>query len=61
MLTHSNRAGKDAARSFGTGCFATHQTHDLRGLDEQEMQVSVTLSAYVIPFLSYITHPPPST
>jgi len=31
-------AGKDAARSFGTGCFATHQTHDLRGLDEQEMQ-----------------------
>ena len=33
------RAGRDAARAFGTGCFATHQTHDLRGLDEQEMKV----------------------
>jgi len=30
--------GKDAARSFGTGCFAAHQTHDLRGLDEKELQ-----------------------
>ncbi|KAI0079733.1 cytochrome b5 [Panus rudis PR-1116 ss-1] len=31
-------AGKDAARAFATGCFATHQTHDLRGLSEKEMQ-----------------------
>jgi len=30
-------AGKDAARAFGTGCFKTHLTHDLRGLTEQEM------------------------
>ena len=33
------RAGKDAARAFATGCFATHQTHDIRGLDEAEMRV----------------------
>ncbi|TFY60712.1 hypothetical protein EVG20_g7322 [Dentipellis fragilis] len=31
-------AGKDAARAFGTGCFATHQTHDLRGLSESELR-----------------------
>jgi len=29
-------AGRDAARAFGTGCFATHRTHDLRGLTERE-------------------------
>ncbi|KDQ64992.1 hypothetical protein JAAARDRAFT_28655 [Jaapia argillacea MUCL 33604] len=29
-------AGVDAARSFGTGCFKTHRTHDLRGLTESE-------------------------
>ena len=38
-----SRAGRDAARAFGTGCFATHHTHDLRGLDEQEMQVRILL------------------
>ncbi|EIM88392.1 cytochrome b5 [Stereum hirsutum FP-91666 SS1] len=31
-------AGKDAARAFGTGCFQTHQTHDLRGLTESELR-----------------------
>lgn len=31
-------AGKDAARAFATGCFSTHQTHDIRGLSEQEIQ-----------------------
>ncbi|OCH95869.1 cytochrome b5 [Obba rivulosa] len=31
-------AGRDAARAYGTGCFATHRTHDLRGLTEKEMQ-----------------------
>ncbi|KIK67970.1 hypothetical protein GYMLUDRAFT_36773 [Collybiopsis luxurians FD-317 M1] len=31
-------AGIDAARAFGTGCFQTHKTHDLRGLSEQELQ-----------------------
>ncbi|KAK7061355.1 sterol metabolism-related protein [Favolaschia claudopus] len=29
-------AGRDAARAFGTGCFQTHWTHDLRGLSDQE-------------------------
>jgi len=31
-------AGIDAARAFGTGCFQTHRTHDLRGLSDQEYQ-----------------------
>jgi len=30
-------AGKDAARAFVTGCFQTHQTHDLRGLEKDEL------------------------
>ncbi|KAL0949806.1 hypothetical protein HGRIS_009842 [Hohenbuehelia grisea] len=30
-------AGVDAARAFGTGCFKAHRTHDLRGLDKQEL------------------------
>lgn len=32
-------AGKDAARAYGTGCFSTHLTHDLRGLSEDELKV----------------------
>ncbi|KAH9943005.1 cytochrome b5 [Epithele typhae] len=31
-------AGTDAARAYGTGCFKTHRTHDLRGLTESEMR-----------------------
>lgn len=31
-------AGVDAARAFGTGCFKTHRTYDLRGLTEQELK-----------------------
>ncbi|KAJ4481916.1 cytochrome b5-like heme/steroid binding domain-containing protein, partial [Lentinula aciculospora] len=30
--------GVDAARAFGTGCFKTHRTHDLRGLSDVEMK-----------------------
>ncbi|KAJ7179521.1 cytochrome b5-like heme/steroid binding domain-containing protein [Mycena filopes] len=30
--------GRDAARAFGTGCFQTHRTHDLRGLSDQEYE-----------------------
>lgn len=40
---NTTRAGKDAARAFGTGCFAIHQTHDLRELDEQELEVNMAL------------------
>lgn len=36
------RAGIDAARSFGTGCFETHRTHDLRGLTDEEFQVGLS-------------------
>jgi len=31
-------SGVDAARSFGTGCFKDHRTHDLRGLTESELR-----------------------
>ncbi len=37
--------GVDAARAFGTGCFETHRTHDLRGLSEAELAVGEMLSA----------------
>jgi len=36
--SYHSMAGVDAARSFGTGCFATHRTHDLRGLTDQELK-----------------------
>lgn len=36
------RAGVDAARAFGTGCFKTHRTHDLRGLSDSEIQVRMS-------------------
>ncbi len=29
---------QDASRSFITGCFKTHLTHDLRGLTEKQMK-----------------------
>jgi len=32
-------AGKDAARAYVTGCFATHLTHDIRGFTEKDMAV----------------------
>ncbi|KAG0698848.1 cytochrome b5-like heme/steroid binding domain-containing protein [Suillus ampliporus] len=35
---YHHMVGVDAARSFGTGCFATHRTHDLRGLSENELR-----------------------
>jgi hypothetical protein len=39
--------GVDAARSFGTGCFKDHRTHDLRGLTEEEMNVSI--APFIVP------------
>ena len=39
LTSSTRRAGVDAARSFATGCFATHRTHDLRGLTDKELQV----------------------
>lgn len=43
-------AGVDAARAFGTGCFKTHLTHDLRGMSEDELRVNAE------PFLSNDNH-----
>lgn len=31
-------SGRDAARAFATGCFASDLTHDLRGLNEEEQE-----------------------
>lgn len=36
--SYSFFAGIDAARAFGTGCFKEHRTHDIRGLDDNEMK-----------------------
>jgi len=36
--SYASMAGVDAARSFGTGCFKEHRTHDLRGLSESEIR-----------------------
>ncbi|KIJ19852.1 hypothetical protein PAXINDRAFT_178625 [Paxillus involutus ATCC 200175] len=38
--SYHTMAGVDAARSFGTGCFKTHRTHDLRGLTDAELKES---------------------
>ena len=43
-----DRAGVDAARAFGTGCFKEHRTHDLRGLSESEIQVKHFVPQYLI-------------
>jgi hypothetical protein len=46
--------GKDAARAFVTGCFKEDLTHDIRGLDPQQLDVrsdrraSVNRRAYSI-------------
>ncbi|KAJ7477149.1 hypothetical protein B0H11DRAFT_2158246 [Mycena galericulata] len=42
--------GVDAARAFGTGCFQTHKTHDLRGLSEQGIRDYVKVGK--------VSHPP---
>ena len=36
--SYSSFAGKDAARAYTTGCFQTHLTHDIRGLNEKELK-----------------------
>ena len=49
LISDSHRAGRDAARAFATGCFATHRTYDIRGLDEREMKVcKLTIDAFVV-------------
>lgn len=39
FASHQFSVGIDAARAFGTGCFATHRTYDLRGLTAAELAV----------------------
>ncbi|WWC67280.1 uncharacterized protein I206_101188 [Kwoniella pini CBS 10737] len=35
--SYNMMAGRDASRAFTTGCFETHLTHDIRGLNEGEL------------------------
>ena len=37
-------SGVDASRSYSTGCFETHLTHDIRGLSEKQVKVSLCSS-----------------
>ena len=50
-----NRAGRDAARAFATGCFQTHQTHDIRGLSERELQVRTIWQLGNLPCATHTT------
>lgn len=45
------RAGRDAARAFATGCFATHRTHDVRGLSQRELKVRFSTRTIAYHFL----------
>ncbi|CCM04032.1 uncharacterized protein FIBRA_06189 [Fibroporia radiculosa] len=56
-------AGRDAARAFGTGCFATHLTHDLRGLGEDELRGVENWKLFYAEHKKYVkvgrvSHPP---
>ncbi|KAF5387733.1 hypothetical protein D9615_000060 [Tricholomella constricta] len=56
-------AGVDAARSFGTGCFKTHRTHDLRGLTERELKSVAHWKKFYAEHKDYVkigrvSHPP---
>lgn len=42
--SYSFFAGRDASRAYVTGCFKEHLTHDLRGLDEEQLKVRFSLS-----------------
>lgn len=45
-------AGRDASRAYVTGCFSNHLTHDLRGLDQDELSVSLEIcSLSLLPFI----------
>jgi len=56
-------AGRDAARAYGTGCFATHLTHDLRGLSEDELSGVENWKLFYAEHKKYfkvgrVSHPP---
>ncbi|KAH7916143.1 cytochrome b5-like heme/steroid binding domain-containing protein [Hygrophoropsis aurantiaca] len=61
--SYHHMAGVDAARSFGTGCFATHRTHDLRGLSDSELKSVDHWKKFFTEHKSYfkvgkVIHPP---
>ncbi|KAG6833624.1 hypothetical protein H0H87_004251 [Tephrocybe sp. NHM501043] len=56
-------AGVDAARAFGTGCFKTHRTHDLRGLTDKELSGVAHWKKFYAEHKDYVkmgrvSHPP---
>ncbi|KAG6885252.1 hypothetical protein C0993_004109 [Termitomyces sp. T159_Od127] len=56
-------AGVDAARAFGTGCFKTHRTYDLRGLTERELNSVNHWKSFYAEHKDYVkigrvSHPP---
>ncbi|KAF7331758.1 Sterol metabolism-related protein [Mycena kentingensis (nom. inval.)] len=55
--------GIDAARAFGTGCFETHRTHDLRGLSYKEWESVLHWKQFFANHKDYrkvgkVSHPP---
>ncbi|PRT55313.1 Membrane-associated progesterone-binding protein 4 [Wickerhamiella sorbophila] len=56
-------AGRDAARAFGTGCFQTDLTHDLRNLDPDTLRAIRGWQKFFENhskywFIGYVNHPP---
>jgi len=61
--SYHHMAGVDAARSFATGCFAAHRTHDIRGLTESELEGLTHWKQFFANHKSYfkvgkVIHPP---
>ncbi|KAJ7873392.1 cytochrome b5-like heme/steroid binding domain-containing protein [Mycena olivaceomarginata] len=61
--SYSFMAGRDAARAFGTGCFQTHRTHDLRGLSDKEYEGVLHWKKFFAEHKDYpkvgrVSHPP---
>lgn len=56
-------SGKDAARAFGTGCFSSDLTHDLRELDQNTLDAIRGWQSYFRNHINYwqvgfVHHPP---
>jgi len=56
-------AGRDAARAYATGCFQTHLTYDVRGLDDKELRGLVHWKKFFADHRTYfkvgtVTHVP---
>lgn len=51
----ASSVGTDAARAFATGCFKEHKTHDIRGLNDDELRVRPVFMMYFVnPLIVYL-------